>query len=341
MANQESTAQLVVASQAASSNTTTPSKNRASNQQDTGKLHEGLLYKYLLSASSAVVAETVTYPLDLTKTRLQIQGEVNVTGTTVSHSNRGMLKILHGIVTEEGFFKLWQGVPPALYRHIVYTGCRMNIYEVLRDKVFKKNPDGTFSLWKGVIVGSTAGALGQLIASPTDLIKVNMQMEGRRRLEGHPPRVHNVAHAFRTIVTESGVRGLWRGWVPNVQRAALVNMGDLVTYDTVKHYLLNKTTLPDNWVVHGLSSACAGVIAAIMCTPADVVKTRVMNQPTKNGRGVLYHGSVDCLIKTLRQEGFFALYKGLFPTYCRMAPWSLTFWIVYEELRKFTGQSSF
>jgi solute carrier family 25 uncoupling protein 27 len=37
-------------------------------------------------------------------------------------------------------------------------------------------------------VGSTAGALGQLIASPTDLIKVNMQMEGRRRLEGHPPR---------------------------------------------------------------------------------------------------------------------------------------------------------
>ena len=38
-------------------------------------------------------------------------------------------------------------------------------------------------------------------------------------------RVHNVAHAFRTIVTESGVRGLWRGWVPNVQRAALVNMG--------------------------------------------------------------------------------------------------------------------
>ena len=40
-----------------------------------------------------------------------------------------------------------------------------------------------------------------------------------------PFRVHNVAHAFRTIVTESGVRGLWRGWVPNVQRAALVNMG--------------------------------------------------------------------------------------------------------------------
>jgi len=29
------------------------------------------------------------------------------------------------------------------------------------------------------------------------------------------------------IVHEGGVRGLWKGWVPNVQRAALVNLGGL------------------------------------------------------------------------------------------------------------------
>ena len=39
-----------------------------------------------------------------------------------------------------------------------------------------------------MICGMTAGSLGQLAASPTDLIKVRMQMEGRRRLEGKPPR---------------------------------------------------------------------------------------------------------------------------------------------------------
>ena len=32
-------------------------------------------------------------------------------------------------------------------------------------------------------------------------------------------------------------------------------------------------------------SACAGLVAATVGTPADVVKTRIMNQPTdKNGR---------------------------------------------------------
>lgn len=34
-------------------------------------------------------------------------------------------------------------------------------------------------------------------------------------------------HAFQIIVKESGMRGLWRGWLPNVQRAALVNLGGM------------------------------------------------------------------------------------------------------------------
>lgn len=36
--------------------------------------------------------------------------------------------------------------------------------------------------------GVVSGGLGQFLASPTDLVKVQMQMEGRRRLEGKPPR---------------------------------------------------------------------------------------------------------------------------------------------------------
>lgn len=48
---------------------------------------------------------------------------------------------------------------------------------------------------------------------------------------------------------------------------------------------MNKTSLPDCHTVHIISSVCAGLVAATMGTPADVVKTRVMNQPTDaNGR---------------------------------------------------------
>ncbi|KAJ8275187.1 hypothetical protein COCON_G00098120 [Conger conger] len=185
--------------------------------------------KFALSACAAAVAEIVTFPLDLTKTRLQIQGEValgkHANGGNGQMVYRGMLRTAIGIVREEGPLKLWQGVTPAIYRHIVYSGVRMVAYEQLRDSVLGRRADASFPFWKAVVGGMVAGAVGQFMASPTDLVKVQMQMEGRRRLEGKPPRVHGVYHAFLKIVSEGGIRGLWAGWVPNVQRAALVNLG--------------------------------------------------------------------------------------------------------------------
>lgn len=40
---------------------------------------------------------------------------------------------------EEGFFKLWQGMSPAIYRHVVYSGVRMTFYEYIRDDIIGKN----------------------------------------------------------------------------------------------------------------------------------------------------------------------------------------------------------
>ncbi|NXR32182.1 UCP4 protein, partial [Zosterops hypoxanthus] len=301
--------------------------------------------KFALSACAAAVAELVTFPLDLTKTRLQVQGEAAVrgdggAGRAVRY--RGMLRTAAGIAQEEGVWKLWQGATPAVYRHIVYTGVRMVTYEHLRDSMLGRVEDESFPLWKSVVGGMCAGAIGQFFASPTDLVKVQMQMEGKRKLEGKPLRFRGVHHAFLKILSEGGVRGLWAGWVPNVQRAALVNMGDLTTYDSVKHFLLLNTPLVDNSVTHSVSSVCSGLVAAVLGTPADVVKTRIMNQPRdKEGRGLLYKSSMNCLIQTVQGEGFMSLYKGFIPTWLRMAPWSLVFWLTYEQIRRMCGVTYF
>ena len=144
------------------------------------------------------------------------------------------------------------------------------------------------------------------MASPTDLIKTQIQMEGRRRLLGYEARVEGAADALRFFSV--GFQGfehfsgkLWLkvvSWgcggaagqmcrfgkwleVPffilQLQRAALVNLGDLSTYDrwsnttegleipqiylflsSVKAALLENTSLEDNSLTHCMSSACAG-----------------------------------------------------------------------------------
>jgi solute carrier family 25 (mitochondrial uncoupling protein), member 27 len=98
-------------------------------------------------------------------------------------------------------------------------------YDKLRKKLTGEN--GSFPVWKSAICGVSAGALAQFMASPADLIKVQIQMEGRRKLMGLKPRVQSTMHAFKKIVKRGGVAGLWKGSIPNVQRAALVNLGEL------------------------------------------------------------------------------------------------------------------
>ncbi|XP_063868402.1 mitochondrial uncoupling protein 4-like isoform X5 [Scylla paramamosain] len=300
-------------------------------------------FKYILSCCAATTAEMVTYPLDLTKTRLQIQGEKGLNGNGVATvPYRGLARTGVGIVQEEGLLKLWQGVTPAVYRHLIYSGTRMVLYEKVRDHLFTTRPDGTRPVWQAIVGGILVGGIAQFLASPADLIKVQMQMEGRRRFEGKPPRIHSASEAFVKIYAAGGLRGLWKGCMPNVYRSAFVNLGDLTTYDSVKRYFMGSWGLSDSYWTHALSSALSGLVSAILGCPADVIKARIMNQPVDHKqRGLLYKNSLDCLMKTVRNEGFWALYKGFVPCWLRMGPWSLTFWLTYEQIRNACGTSAF
>ena len=52
-----------------------------------------------------------------------------------------------------------------------------------------------------------------------------------------------------------------------------------------------------------LTSACSGVVSAVLGTPADVMKTRMMNQPYgPDGKGLLYRSTFNCLVQTVRAE---------------------------------------
>ncbi|KAL9878892.1 mitochondrial uncoupling protein 4 [Glossina fuscipes] len=292
---------------------------------------------YILSVLAATNAELITYPLDLTKTRLQIQGEL-AKAQEVKAKYRGMLATAFGIVKEEGPLKLWYGVSSVIYRHMIYSGVRVCTYDYLRTTFGHDN----LPVWKSALFGLLSGCLAQWLANPADLVKVQMQMEGKRRLMGEPPRILSSHQAFVDIYKRGGIVGLWQGSVPSVQRAALVNLGDLTAYDLAKRFLIHKMEMKEGPLAHMLASFVAGFVAAVAATPADVVKSRVMNQPTdERGRGIIYKGSLDCLKQTVSAEGYMGLYKGFVPHWIRLGPWALTFWVTFEQLRSILGGAAF
>lgn len=91
--------------------------------------------------------------------------------------------------------------------------------------------------------------------------------------------------------------------------------------------------MKDNWTTHVCASSCSGLAAATVSTPADVVKTRIMDQIRQvhdsGGKAkCLYAGSLDCLKQIIKNEGFTALYRGFLPTYIRMAPWLVFYYFL-------------
>lgn len=189
-------------------------------------------------------------------------------------------------------------------------------------------------------MGAVSGATGQLVAVPADLIKVRMQADGRLVASGKlsEPRYKDLGHALKTVMQQEGFLGLWKGSGPAINRAAMTNLGELATYDQAKMRILETGLVEDGMWAHALSSVCSGFFAAVASTPADVVKTRMMNQ---NPAAPLYRNSLDCLLLSVQSEGVTALYKGFFPTWARLGPWQLVFWVTYEQLRKATGVGTF
>ena len=52
------------------------------------------------------------------------------------------------------------------------------------------------------------------------------------------------------------------------------------------------------------------------------MRTRMMNQRALSG-GPAYKGTLDGVMQTWKNEGFFALYKGFWPNWLRLGPWNI------------------
>lgn len=76
------------------------------------------------------------------------------------------------------------------------------------------------------------------------------------------------------------------------------------------------------------------MLTAFDNTRIDVIKTRLMSQPTNAaGKGSLYAGMGDCAKQTFQEGGVQAFYKGFIPNWMRKAPWCIIFFVTYEKYR--------
>jgi len=276
----------------------------------------------------SVVAEIGTFPIDTAKTRLQVQGQV-VDKSLKEVRYRGMLHAIYRISSEEGIRALYNGLKPALLRQATYGTLKIGLYQGIKRKLSPTIDQET--LGKNLISGIIAGAISSSICNPTDVLKVRLQAQTVSTAH----KSQSMFFAFKEIYRYEGFQGLYRGVGPTAQRASVIAGVELPVYDYSKRQLIASGIMGDTVATHFAASVFAGLAGAIASNPIDVVKTRMMNQRNiSSGDTQIYKSSLDCVKRTIQTEGLIALYKGFIPTFVRLTPWNILFFLSYEQFKK-------
>lgn len=114
----------------------------------------------------------------------------------------------------------------------------------------------------------------------------------------------------------------------------------LSTFSSTKNAIAETQFFPkDSWLVASAASMVSSTAVVICMTPFDVVSTRLYNQGTNaQGKGLLYSGFRDCVMKIFRQEGLLGFYKGFGPHYFRIGPHTILSLLFWDQLRVVYGK---
>jgi len=278
--------------------------------------------KFFGAGTAGCIADLVTFPLDTAKVRLQVQGE-STGGQAVQY--RGVYGTITTIVRTEGPRSLYNGLVAGLQRQMSFASVRIGLYDSM--KSFYSRGSDNASLVARLMAGCTTGAAAVAVAQPTDVVKVRFQAQVR--MADGERRYNGTMDAYRTIARDEGVRGLWKGCMPNITRNAIVNCSELVTYDCLKDMILHYGLMTDNLPCHFTAAFGAGFITTLVASPVDVIKTRYMNSAAGQ-----YCSAINCTIVMFTKEGPRAFYKGFVPSFLRLGSWNIVMFVSYEQIKR-------
>jgi hypothetical protein len=233
------------------------------------------------------------------------------------------------IMGEEGFGALWKGVNAAWLREASYTSLRLGLYEPIKVLFGADHPSAPF--YKKFLSGSAAGAIGSIAGNPFDVLKTKMMASSGKE-------VPSLVATAKELMAKQGIGGFYRGIDSNIARAMVLNGTKMACYDQMKSTVVQVTGWSKTSLLTQFSSAVtAGFFMTCTVSPFDMVRTRLMNQPSD---ARIYNNAVDCMIKIATQEGPLTFWRGFMPIWSRFAPTTTLQLVIFEQLRGVMGMKS-
>ncbi len=181
-----------------------------------------------LAAAGASCACLVTNPIEVVKTRMQLQGELQSRHTDYTKPYRNVAQGLAHIFRHEGVRGLQSGLVPGIAYQVAMNGVRLGSYASFQRAFGAGDPQVDFFFLRNVCAGAACGAWGAAVGSPFFMVKVRLQAavasSSSDRAAVHVGYQHNyrgVVHGLADVLRKEGIRGWFRGSSGNVMCGAL------------------------------------------------------------------------------------------------------------------------
>ncbi|PWY81863.1 2-oxodicarboxylate carrier 2 [Aspergillus heteromorphus CBS 117.55] len=282
-------------------------------------------YQFIAGAVAGVSEILVMYPLDVVKTRVQLQG-APVPGQDYYN---GMFDCMRKIVKNEGFSRLYRGISAPILMEAPKRATKFAANDSWGS--FYRNLFGqaeqTQSL--AILTGATAGATESFVVVPFELVKI--------RLQDRASKYNGMLDVVRKIVAAEGPLAMYNGLESTLWRHILWNAGYFGCIFQVRAQLPkaapgNKAEQTRNDLIAGSIGGTAGTI---LNTPMDVVKSRIQNTTKVPGQVPKYNWAWPALGTVMKEEGFSALYKGFIPKVLRLGPGGGILLVVFTGVMDF------
>ena len=289
-------------------------------ERGTAIARKGVILFSLGSVGGACGA-TAVYPIDLCKTRIQDERGVRIEERTY----RTFRQTFMYVVRNEGALGLYRGLLPQICGVAPEKAIKLTTNDLVRNK-FKKHY-GYCPIWGEILAGGCGGASQVLFTNPLEIVKIRLQKAGE---------LPGMRLSVFSVVKDLGVLNLYKGARACFLRDIPFSAVFFPTYAHAKQALQN-----ENGKNSSLSLFCAGLIggvpAALSCTPADVIKTRLQVKE-KEGK-TAYKGVIDCVVKLWREEGFQAFWKGAVLRAMRSGPQFGVTLLTFDMLKTLFGMA--
>ncbi|KAI9891824.1 MAG: Mitochondrial 2-oxodicarboxylate carrier 2 [Vezdaea aestivalis] len=283
------------------------------------------IYQFGAGAVAGVSEILLMYPLDVVKTRVQLQ-----TGKgTGQDSYNGMVDCFRKIIKNEGFSRLYRGISAPILMEAPKRATKFAANDEW-GKLYRKTfntPQMTQQL--SILTGASAGATEAIVVVPFELIKIRLQ---DRASAG---KYNGMIDAVVKTVKAEGPLALYNGLESTMWRHILWNAGYFGCIFQVRNLMSKPDTKAQQVRNDLLSGAVGGTVGTILNTPMDVVKSRIQNSPKVPGQLPKYNWAWPALGTVMKEEGFGALYKGFVPKVLRLGPGGGILLVVFTGVMDF------